>query len=392
MRVAMIGQKGIPVTIGGPENFVREISTRLVERGHQVTVYCRPYTLTGWSRFLSREEKEAVRRREYRGVVLKVLPTVPTKRLDTIVHSMVSTIHSTFDHFDVIHYQTIGAFLPAFIPRLATRSRIVVSVLALDWQRAKWGPGARTMLRLGEEASVRIPHVTHVISRDLKRYFESRYRRKVVYIPTGVEIAQRKPISLTEKYGIQEGRYILFLSRLVPEKGAHYLIEAYKGLNTDLKLIIAGSSLYEPRYVSQLKASAGSPGRSPRAGGVIFTGFVPDEGMAELFSNAYFYVLPSETEGLPHTLLQALSYGRCVVASDIPANKEALGGCGFTFLSRDSNSLREVLCRLISRPELVAAEEERGMARVRREYRWESVVDQFEHVYHHQVREGGLEP
>lgn len=373
MRVAMIGQKGIPVTIGGPENFAREISTRLVMKGHHVTVYCRPYALNRWDRFLSYEEKEAVRRRKYRGVDLKVLPTIPTKRFDTIVHSTLSSIHSALDDFDVIHYHTIGASLPAFIPRLVSRSKIVVSVLALDWQRAKWGPGARAMLRLSEEASVRIPHVTHVISRELKRYFESRYRRQVVYIPTGVELAQRKSLSLTRKYGIEKGRYILFLSRLVPEKGAHYLIKAHKGLKTDLKLVVAGSSLYEPRYVSQLRKAAGP--------GVIFTGFVSEEEMAELFSNAYLYVLPSETEGLPHTLLQALSYGRCVVASDIEANKEALGDCGFTFASKDSNSLRRVLEYLINNPQLIAAEEKKGIVRVEKEYRWDSVVSQFENLY-----------
>lgn len=373
MRVAMIGQKGIPVTIGGPENFVREISTRLVERGHRVTVYCRPYALTEWARFLSEEEKESVRRRKYRGVELKILPTVPTKRLDAIVHSTLSSVHCVFDAFDVLHYHTIGAFLPAFIPRLATRSRIVVSVHALDWQRAKWGPGAKAMLRLGEEASIRIPHVTHVISRELKRYFESRYGRAVAYIPTGVKIAQPKLIRLTGKYGIKKGKYILFLSRLVPEKGAHYLIEAYKALKTDLKLVIAGNALYEPRYVSSLKATAGE--------GVVFTGFVPDEEMAELFSNAYLYVLPSETEGLPHTLLQALSYGRCVVASDIEANREALGGRGFTFTTKDGSSLRKVLENLIAHPQLVAAEEGKGIRRVREEYGWEAVVDRFEKVY-----------
>jgi glycosyltransferase involved in cell wall biosynthesis len=373
MRIAMIGQKGIPVTIGGPENFVREISTRLVERGHRVTVYCRPYVFADWGRFLSEEEKKSVRRREYRGVELRILPTLPTKRLDTAIHSFLSTLDSTFEKFDVIHYQTIGASLPAFIPRLLTRSRIVVSVLALDWQRAKWGPEARAMLRLSEEVSVRIPHVTHVISRELKSYFDSRYRRKAVYIPTGVNSAQRKPISLTKKYAIEEEKYILFLSRLVPEKGAHYLLRAFNELSTDLKLVIAGSALYEPKYVSRLKASAGP--------GVVFTGFVSEEEMAELFSNACIYVLPSETEGLPHTLLQALSYGRCVVASDIEANREALGDCGFTFTNKNSGRLREVLEHLIRHPELVAAEREKGIRRVQTEYPWESVVDQFEHIY-----------
>lgn len=373
MRIAMIGQKGIPVTIGGPENYVREISTRLVEKGHRVTVYCRPYAFKEWGKFLSDEDKESIRRRKYRGVDLKVLPTVPTKHLDTIVHSTLSTIYSAFDNFDVVHYHTIGASLPAFIPRLATRARVVVSVLALDWQRAKWGPGAKAMLRLSEEASVRIPHVTHVISRELQRYFESRYRHKVFYIPTGVEAAQRKPLNVAKKYGIEKEKYILFLSRLVPEKGAQYLIEAYKALKTDLKLVIAGSSLYEPRYVNQLK-NAASPD-------IVFTGFVSDEEMAELFSNAYLYVLPSETEGLPHSLLQALSFGRCVVASNIEANREALGDCGYTFVSKDTHSLRMVLENLIANPQLVSAEEQKGIQRVQKEYNWESVVSQFEHLY-----------
>ncbi len=369
----MIGLKGIPITFSGPENFVEQISTRLVERGHSVTVYCRPYAIKKWLQQSAAESENKTIKLNYSGINLKVLPTIPTKHFDAIVHSTLSSIHTLSQQYDIIHYQTLGPSTVSFIPQLFKKAKIITSVLGLDWQRAKWGWFARNYLKFGEFTSIRFADFTHVISYELKRYYERKYRRKVYYIPTGVEILPPRPIQVTKKYGIEKEKFILFLSRLVPEKGAHFLIGAYKKLKTDLRLVIAGGALYEEVYINRLKKIAGK--------NVIFTGFVSDDEMAELFSNAYLYVLPSEVEGLPHSLLQALSYGRCVVASDIEANREALDNCGYTFKSSNSDHLASVLQKLIENKGLVEQEKEKGINHVREKYDWEHVVDEFERLY-----------
>lgn len=375
LNIAMIGQKGIPITLGGADNYVMNITTRLVERGHKATVYCRPYATKLWMDELPPDKRpEKTRVLYYKGIRLITLPTLPMKNLDALFNSALCAIHGLFQPYDIVNYQTIGATMVSFISLLRPGTKNVASVLALDWARAKWNPLVQRLLKTGEYTSVKFAHSTQVISLDLKKYYDSKYGIDSVYIPTGVEIKARQPLNLTRKYGIEEGRYLLFLSRLVPEKGAHYLIEAYRNLKTDMKLIIAGDARYEDEYKGRLRAMANS--------NVLFTGFVPDEEMDELFANCYIYILPSEIEGLPHSLLQGLSYGRCVVASDIAPNCEALGNCGYTFHSSDADSLRSILQKLVDNPSLVRAEYEKSVGRVKSEYDWEAVVDKFENLYY----------
>jgi glycosyltransferase involved in cell wall biosynthesis len=375
LNIAMIGQKGIPITLGGADNYVLNITTRLIERGHKATVYCRPYATKLWLDEFPPDKRPAKTRiLYYKGVRLVTLPTLPMKNLDALFNSALGALHGLFQPYDIINYQTIGATIVSFISRLRPQTKVVASVLALDWARAKWNPLVQKLLKTGEYTSVKFAHSTQVISLDLKRYYDDKYKINSVYIPTGVELKPRQPLKLAKKYGIEEEKYLLFLSRLVPEKGAHYLIEAYRKLKTNLKLVVAGDARYEDEYKNRLKGMANS--------NVIFTGFVPDEEMDELFANAYVYILPSEIEGLPHSLLQGLSYGRCVVASDINPNREALGNCGYTFKNGNSESLREALQKLVDNPALVKAEYEKSIARVKAEYDWEAVTDKFEDLYY----------
>lgn len=375
LNIAMLGLKGIPVTIGGPENFVQNISIRLVQRGHRATVYCRPYAMKLWLEQLPPEQRpQNDQTLSYEDVRLVTLPTMPTKNFDAIVHTTLSAVHGLFQPYDIINYQTVGPSMVSFISRMKDRPRVVTSVLGLDWARAKWSSIARQILKFGEYTSVKFADRTHVISQDLKRYYDNKYGIDSTYIPTGVDIKEPVPLDLCRKYGLEKEKYVLFLSRIVPEKGAHFLVEAFNRLKTEMKLVIAGNALYEKAYLNGLKRMADR--------NVIFTGFVPDEEMAELFSNAYLYVLPSEIEGLPHSLLQGLSYGRCVVTSDIAANLEALGGCGYSFKSRDAAALQSLLQKLMDNPELVKAESEKSIARVKRDYDWDIVVDKFEELYY----------
>ena len=358
MKIAMLGLKGIPYP-EGIENFTEQVAWRLTEKGHRVTVYARPYVVDGRSDL-------------YRGIHIRRLPSVNTKHLDALTHTLLATLDAVRSDFDILHFHALGPSVFSFLPRLRG-IKTVVQVHGLDWQRGKWGKTAKTFLRCAEYTAAYFPHRTVVISQALKQYFERKYRRRFDYVPTGVEsYADRSPC-LIKKWGLEEGNYILFLGRLVPEKGCHYLLKAFETIETSMKLVIAGDSSHSDAYVARLKQIADSK--------VVFTGFARGDLLEELFSNAYAYVLPSELEGLPHSLLQALSFGKCVLASDIPANLEALGDCGVTFKSGDIEDLRKKILFLLNRPEFALAQKEKSQARVREHYAWNEVVNRLEQIY-----------
>jgi glycosyltransferase involved in cell wall biosynthesis len=355
MRIGMLGLKGIPFP-AGIENFTEEVGIRLVERGHQVTVYVRPYV-----------QVDAA----YRGIRIRKLPSLPTKHLDALSHTLIASLDVLFADLDIVHYHALGPSVFAWLPRLRGM-KTVAQVHGLDWERAKWSAFASRCLRAAEYSAVYFPHRTLTISNGLKDYFEAKYGRTVDYVPTGVRTYQYCEPREIQRWGLARENYILFLSRLVPEKGCHYLIDAYERLATDKKLVIAGPASGEDTYVTTLQR--GNPN-------VIFTGAATGRLLEELFGNAYLFVLPSEIEGLSHALLQALSFGRAVLASDIDANVEALGGCGVTFRSRDVADLQAKLQHLLDHPDVVQACAVSGRARVAAEYSWERVVDRLEAIY-----------
>jgi glycosyltransferase involved in cell wall biosynthesis len=356
MRIGMIGLKGIPFP-AGIENFTEQISWRLAARGHEVTVYVRPYVKVGDT---------------YRGVRIRRLPSINTKHLDALSHTFVATLDVLFADLDVVHYHGLGPSVFSLLPRLG-RARTIAHVHALDWQRAKWSALASGCLRGAEYAAMHFPHRTIAISKGLKRYLEAKYDRPVDYVPTGVEAYDYKAPRNITQWGLGPDSYILFLSRLVPEKGCHHLLAAYDMLATDKPLVIAGSSTHTDGYAAALRGGARR--------NVIFTGEVTGRTLEELFSNAYVYVLPSDVEGLAHSLLQALSYGRCVLASDIEANVEALGDCGLTFHHGDAHDLARKLEYVLANPAFVRDCAAPAQARVREHYSWDHVVDSLEGIY-----------
>lgn len=356
MKIAMVGLKGIPFP-SGIENFTEQVGWRLVERGHEVTVYVRPYVEVGET---------------HRGIRIRRLPSLNTKHLDALSHTFLATLDVMFLDVDIVHYHALGPSMFSLLPRLR-KLKTVVQVHGLDWQRAKWGIFAKRCLKAAEYSAVYFPHRTIAISETLKRYLETKYRRPVDYVPTGVETYDHLEPREIRKWGLDEGSYVLFLARLVPEKGCHYLIRAYEEIDTDKRLVIAGPASASEAYARSLRQTA-----HPN---IVFTGGVTGAVLRELFSNAYFYVLPSEIEGLPHSLLQALSFGKCVLASDIDANVEALGDCGLTFRSRDHQDLTSKLERLLRSPDLVRDRSQNARERVRRFYSWDTVVRRLEAVY-----------
>jgi len=379
LRIVMLGIRGFPGSLGGAENFSEQTATRLAARGHDVTVYCRGYVLEEWAKPEVETPGRLGHLRTYRGVTLKLLPTVRSKHLDNILHTIQATVDSFGRRYDVIHYHSMGPCLLLPVAYWTRRARVVATAHGLDWTRAKWGGFAKGVIHAGEYCSAHFAHVTTTVSKALEQYYKDKYgKRHVYYLPTGVEMNPSRKLDKARRWGIEPERYILFLSRITPEKGAHYLVEAYRRIRPPMKLVVAGGTMFEQSYTDTLRRSVKEAGLDDQ---IIFTGFVTDEEMEELFSNAYLYVLPSEIEGLPHSLLQALSYGRCVLASDIEACREALGECGYTFRSTDVDDLTKQLARLVENPDLVRAEHDKGIARVKREYDWEKVTDRLEQLY-----------
>ncbi|MBU0899514.1 glycosyltransferase family 4 protein [bacterium] len=360
MKIAFIGQKGIPNIIGGVEKHVEEISTRLAARGHQVTVY---------NRFYCPQVGE-----EYQRVKLRRTFSINTKHLDTISHVFLSSLDAYLRDYDVIHYHGIGSSLLSFVPKF-TKAKIVATIHALDYRFKKWNTLAKWFLKLGEKGSIRFPDKTVVVSNLLKNYIKERYQKEVVYIPNGITPQKTREIEIASRYNISKNNYILTVSRLIPDKKIHLLIKSLCQIKAKHKLIIVGKSSFTDQYAETLKLLAARYQR------IIFTGAVFGEELREIYGNAYLFVFPSEQEGLSIALLEAMSYGICCLCSDIPENLESVGDCAFTFKNGDPDDLRRKLEMLLMNPHLVVEIGEKGRKRVLENYNWDHIVTQLEDLY-----------
>jgi glycosyltransferase involved in cell wall biosynthesis len=369
VRIAFIGQRGVPATIGGIEHHVEEVGSRLVARGHDVTVFTRAnYTATHVT--------------EHRGMHVRYIPTAPTKHLEALVHSGLSTAVAMLPgarHADILHYHAIGPSVFTPLPRMLTRRGVVLTIHGLDYDRDKWGVGARTALRSAGWISAHVPHATITVSQNLADYYLRRYRRIAHYIPNGVAApTYRAPSLITERFGLTGGDYALFLGRLVPEKAPDLLIRAFRHVDTTARLVIAGGSSFTDRYVEQLEALAA---RDPR---VLMVGSVQGELLHELYTNAAMFALPSSLEGLPLTLLEAASYGLPLVASDIPPNREIVGvdgPGGRLFPSGDEAALTAALSETLGEPDRARNGAQVLRDRIIRAYDWDEATDATEAVY-----------
>jgi len=360
MKIAYIVLKGMPLG-GGIEKYTEEIGSRLVKRGHKIIVYTmKHYGASDGA---------------YKGMKIKTVPTVRNKSLEKITASFVSTTIECFEkNTDIVHFQAFGPAMFSFIPRILGK-KVVVQGHGLEWKRSRWGFLGKTFLKLSEIPSVRFPNQITVVSNVQKDYLESQYGITSEYIPTGVNPPLIEQPDLITQCGLKGNDYILFAARLVREKGAHYLIQAYNKLNTDIKLVIAGDAEYEENYKAELhKLAEGNKN-------IIFPGFVTGKLLHELFSNCYIFVLPSEIEGLPIALLEAMSYGNCCLVSDIPENIEAMSGYGYTFHNQDVENLAAQLEYLINNYEAVNSLKERAKKHVLHNYSWDTIASDFEDLY-----------
>ncbi|MDF2484873.1 MAG: glycosyltransferase family 4 protein [Herbinix sp.] len=336
MKIAMIGHKHIPSREGGVEIVVEELSKRLVIKGDEVEVYNRMGKNRANVNLIQKEKQY------YEGIRIITILTINKKSFDALIYSFLATIRAIFGRYDLIHYHAEGPSAMLIIPHLL-KIRTIVTIHGLDWQRAKWGGLATKYLLLGEKIAAKYADEVIVLSMSAHDYFIKTYNRETHYIPNGV--IDPLPIEadvIEKKYGLKRNDYCLFLARIVPEKGLHYLIEAYRNLNTDIKLVIAGGSSHSDDYFNKIKALVEQDNR------IIMTGFVDGQEREELFSNCRAYILPSDIEGMPLSLLEAMSYARKCIVSNIAENLEVIKNNGYIFEKGNVVSLLHQLQRLLN--------------------------------------------
>lgn len=369
LKVGMLGHKRVPSREGGIEIVVEELAKRMVRDGHQVTCYNRA------GHHVSGAEYDAEIKSEYEGIRLKTVPTIERKGLAAVSSSFFAALCCAFGKYDVVHIHAEGPALFCWIPKLF-RKRVVVTIHGLDHARSKWGGFARKCILMGERNAIRYADEIIVLSKGVQDYFEYTYGRKTRFIPNGVNRPDIRPAKLiTEKFDLEKDSYILFLGRLVPEKGLRYLIEAFSQVDTDKNLVIAGGSSDTEVFALELKELAKGDDR------IIFTGFIQGQMLDELYSNAYVYCLPSDLEGMPLSLLEAMSYGNCCLTSDIAECAEVVEDKALIFRKSDVNDLREKLQFVCNQPEEMEKLKSEAADFICRKYNWDDVVKQTLYTY-----------
>jgi len=373
MRIAILGTRGIPASYGGFETFAEHLSTRLVARGHQVTVYCRAHYVSP-------------RQLEYHGVRLKVLPTIRHKYFDTVVHTFFSAVHAISGRYDaaLICNCANAPFTP--ILRL-TGTPVAINVDGLEHKRKKWGWLARRYYRFAEYLSTLLPNEMVTDARVIQDYYLARHNAPSTMIAYGSEVERRLDRNTVRKWRVEPNRYVLYVSRLEPENNAHLVIEAFKKVRTAYRLLIVGDAPYAEQYINSLKARARGDKR------IIFTGFVFGQDYRALQQNAYCYVHATEVGGTHPALLEAMGYGNCVLTLATPENLEVVGEAGVPYT--DEFDLAEKLQRVLRDGSLVQAYRNRAQQRVQSQYDWNGVVDNYEQLFArmsgHEIPRGALQ-
>jgi len=369
MRIAFIGQKGIPAAKpGGIDWYVEELAIRLAERGHEVFVY-------------TRDNYTDKRLREYVGVKLVHLPGISEKKLGAITFAFFATVHALFRSYDVIHYHLIGAAFPGFLIKIfAPKTVLVATAHSQNQTRHKRNVFAKAILKFAERMAGRIPDKIIAISQTLGRFIKEKIQRDAVVIPNGFSVSETEAVNEIEKWGLKKNEYLFSAGRIAKQKGTHCLIEAYqklynKNLHKGKKLVISGSGNRAKDYVKLLKnLAAGNKS-------IIFTGVQSGEALNQLFSHAYLFIQTSEKEELSIALLEAMGYGKTALVSSTQENMEAIGSNGFAFRTGDAKDLEEKLKILLNDPVLVRKNGKLARAEVSRKYDWEKITTQTESLY-----------
>ncbi|NTO85827.1 glycosyltransferase family 4 protein [Enterococcus faecium] len=374
LKICMLGHKRIPSREGGIEIVVEELATRMVALGHEVTCYNRS------GHHVSGKQFDQHKNKEYKGVKLKTIFTLNIKGIAAMSSSVFGGIRAAFGKYDIVHFHAEGPCAMLWLPKLFGK-RCVATIHGLDHQREKWNKLASTYIMLGEKCAVKFADEIIVLSESVQNYFEDIYGRKTRFIPNGVKKIEIKSAGLiTEKYGLTKDSYILFLGRLVPEKGIRYLIEAFKDVQTDKKLIIAGGSSDTDEFANELKELAKGDER------IIFTGFVQGQELEELYSNAYIYTLPSDLEGMPLSLLEAMSYGNCCIVSNISECTEVVEDKAMIFKKSDVSDLKIRLEEACNQSEMVKVLKNQATEFICSKYNWDKIVQETLNLYRGNIK------
>ena len=359
MKIGVLGTRGIPARYGGFETLAEELSARLAARGHDVTVYTRTrYAQPGL--------------REWRGAKVRVLPTIPTKYLDTVVHGALSGFDAAFERFDAVLVCNAINAAACFLPRLAGRTRVVLNVDGLERHRRKWNAVGRLAYRISEKLSTMVPDAVVSDARVIRGYYRERYGFESHFIPYGGDLPEPTGAETLERLGLARERYLLYVSRLEPENNADAVVRAYRDVPGETPLVVVGDAPYAADYVVRVKAMA-----DPR---VRFVGAIYGEGYRQLLSSAAVYVQATEVGGTHPALVEALGYGRVVCYNSTPENEEVAGGAAVPFDVRKPETLTRLLVQILDDPAAWSVWKERARKRTQERYRWDDVANRYEKV------------
>ena len=367
LRIAIIGHKRIPSNEGGIEKGVEEHAVRMVALGHDVTVYNRGSDNINGKKYNQEKLKE------YKGVKIVTVPT-PNGGFGVLIYSFLATVHAIFRHYDVISYRASGPCVMIGLAKLFGQ-RCVASIHGFDSQRDKWGRFAKWYLEKGERLAAKRADACLVLSQSMKRYVKEKYGRDALCFANGIVKPKKLDArEITERWGLEKDGYVLSLGRVEPEKGLHYLIEAFRNCRTDKKLVIAGGDSNHGYYKKITDMAQGDDR-------IVFIGQVKGTVIGELYSNAYLFALPSNLEGMANTLLESMSYGCCDLVSDIPENTEVVGDHAEQFPKGNVPVLTEKLQRLLDHPDIVDGYKANSSDFITSKYSWDLAVEQMIRVY-----------
>ena len=358
MKIAILGTRGIPANYGGFETFAEELSTRLVLRGHQVTVYGRTNNI----RYPGSH---------YKGVSLVLLPTIPHKYFDTVAHTFLSVFHILPGSFDAVLICNAANSIFSFVPRMAGM-KTVVNVDGLERRRRKWNALGKAYYLFSEWLSTFLPNAIVTDARTIEDYYRTRYRRQSRFIPYGADEGGVNTTGILDGLGLEPQRYLLYVSRMEPENNALLVVKAFEQVHTDLKLVMLGDAPYAAKYIREVRATT-----DPR---ILFPGAIYGLGYRELQSHALCYIHATEVGGTHPALLEAMGCGRCVLYLDTPENREVAGDAALPF-SRSSESLAQAIHAVLDDRALRTRYGQRAAERVQRCYRWEDVTLQYERLF-----------
>ena len=359
MRIGMLGIRGIPANFGGSETAVEEIGAQLVERGHQVTVYCRKH-------------RDPLRGQvSYKGMRRIVLPSLNTLNLDLMSHTFLSLVDMARRQFDIVHFHGVGNAL--FFPMFKLTGRGAKSLLVVDgpdWQRPKWGKAARLAFRLSFPAAARFADEIISDNIQVRELFRTVYHRETALVGYGADLTLPSTRTTLEHYGFEANKYILQVAALVPDKGVHTLIEAYEKLDTELPLVIVGDTPYMTDYKARLQSTKDSR--------IRFLGYLYGTAYRELLANCYMYIHPLLVDGTSPALLQAMAYGCCVIGSDLPEVDGTLADAGPRFPKGDAVALRAEMAHMLAQPDQVLLYKQKARQRIIDHFSWDRVTDAYE--------------